>query len=310
MDSDTIKITTQTTTINLDTSKRIIDMIDTIKNNSSSLESLKDYVLTIKDKSTSLVPLSREDLMEKDIITTTPHPYFSKIEKKKIEKKEVLDPLSFDNIIVFSPHPDDEILGISSLLHESFKAKKNIKVIYMTSGKSAGDPSVRQKEATNGIKIIGGSEENLIFMDMPFYLTKERVVSDNDYEEARNIFRKHKPSNVFICSDMFDPNQTHRKCWECLFKVLTEDKEFADIKVIFYYGIWYWPLEDEYTHVIPYDNNLYRLKVYAMLEHDSQIKTKFMGNDTRPFYQRAMNRDSKIGNKNGYDFCEMFYKFR
>jgi LmbE family N-acetylglucosaminyl deacetylase len=71
--------------------------------------------------------------------------------------------------IVIAPHPDDEILGSSGLLYDCFLNKLDIKVIYMTSGKSAGGYLERQIEAINGIKILGGSEENCIFACFPFY---------------------------------------------------------------------------------------------------------------------------------------------
>lgn len=304
-----LTISTKSSNVTLNTNTTLHEMLEVLKN-SDKLQEIQDYILSITPKSNSITPLIREDLVEKDIFNSIPHPYFSKIQKHKIEKKNVLKTSQMDDIIVFSPHPDDEILGTCTLLHDGFQLKKNIKVIYMTSGKTAGDPFLRQKEALLSIKELGGEEKNLIFMNMPFYLTNDRTVTDEDYEVVREILRKQKPKFVFVCSDMFDPNTTHKKCFDCLFKVLSEDKEFADINVIFYYSVWYWPEEDEYTDIMPYNYTIFKCKVKAMLEHESQMLTNFMGNDPRPFYQRATSRDAKIGKKNGYEFCEIFYKYR
>ena len=65
----------------------------------------------------------------------------------------------------------------------------------------------------------------------------------------------------------------------------------SPFSVFFYYSVWYWPKEGQYSHVLPYDYNTYKSKIYAMLEHRSQLEQKFMGSDPRPFYQRATVRD-------------------
>ena len=315
MDScNSIKIAIPNKTVSINSSDSIDDLIKTILGSSDNLEAKSDYIISInhKEKSTTINTFKQEDISEKDSLNLIPHPYFTTIEKTQITTKQILDPSQLDNIVVFSPHPDDEILGTSSLLFNCFKLNKNIKVVYMTSGKGSADPDLRQKEAILGIKELGGHdfERNLIFTNMPFYSRTDRNIEDDDYEFVRELLRSNKPDYVFLCADMFDPRQTHRKCFDCLFKVLNEDKEFKDIKVFFYYSVWYWPEEDEYSHIIPYNYEIYKCKVKAMLEHESQALTNFMGSDPRPFYQRASSRDSKIGIKYGYDFCELFYQYR
>ena len=176
----------------------------------------------------------------------------------------------------------------------------------MTTGKTAGGVEIRQQEALNGIKKLGGSIENLIFTSFPFYETTDRTISDSDYEYARSLIRKINPSKIFICADVFDPNRTHKKCFEILTSVMKE-AEFKSIRPYFYYSVWYWPEENEYTHILPYDYETYKMKIYAMLEHKSQIETKFMGSDPRPFYQRATARDTSFGKKYNYDYCEIYY---
>jgi len=308
---DKITVTTKnnvTTTLN--TSNTISDMIETIVNNSDKQEVTKDYLLTINGKSTTLKYLNISEIKDNDSFNSIPHPYFSNIKKEKVDKKNIIDVTTMDDIVVYSPHPDDEILGTCTLLHTCFKLNKNIKVVYLTSGKTAGDPTLRQKEATLGIKELGGNESHLFFTDMPFYSSEERSITDKDYEYIKELFRKYNSKYVFICADMFNPHRTHKKCFDCLFKVLNEDKEFENIQVFFYYSTWYWPEEDEYNYIMPYNFEIYKCKIKAMLEHSSQMLTNFMGNDPRPFYQRASFRDSKLGIKNGHDFCEIFYKWR
>jgi len=88
---------------------------------------------------------------------------------------------------------------------------------------------------------------------------------------------------------------------------LYKSKKFPDIKFYFYYSVWYWPKEDEYSHILPYKYETYKMKIYAMLEHKSQLANKFMEGDPRPFYQRATTRDGHYGQIHYSDFCEVYY---
>jgi glucosamine-6-phosphate deaminase len=211
-----------------------------------------------------------------------------------------------DKIMVFSPHPDDEILGACGLLYKCFNEGFDVKVVYMTSGKGGGEVNVRRQEAIEGIKKLGGEDNNLIFTNMPFYEKSDRKITDEDYKHASKIIDEEKPTSIFICSDIFDPNGTHRKCYDILLEIFNSRK-YDNIKYYFYYSVWYWPKQNEYSHILPYDYETYKMKIYAMLEHKSQLVNKFMGGDPRPFYQRATARDGHYGALHKSDFCEVYY---
>jgi LmbE family N-acetylglucosaminyl deacetylase len=308
MDVNTILIETTNSSIRLSTNETIGDMLQSLKQSESPNPST--FLLTLTSQSQTITnnePLSDK---ERSNLNSYPHPYFSTITKKTLTKKTILDLQNMEDIIIFSPHPDDEILGTSTILYNSFKQNANIKVIYMTSGKSSARPELRQNEAILALNELGGSIKNTLFTNMPFYPKTDRPVTEEDYETIRELLRNNKANTVFVCADVYDPNATHRKCFDSLMKVLSVDQEFAKLKVYFYYSVWYWPQEDEYTHIVPYDYEIYKCKIKAMLEHKSQALTAFMGKDNRPFYQRASARDSQLGILNGFDFCEVFYEYR
>jgi LmbE family N-acetylglucosaminyl deacetylase len=267
------------------------------------------YVIKIDEQTLKIKLVLKEELVNgKSDLEELNHPYFSNIRNKtKIEKNILNFDEKKDKILIFSPHPDDEILGACGLLYKCFLEKIDIKVIYMTTGCSAGGSEVRKSESKNGIKLLGGSDENCVFESFPFYNRKGRGIEESDYEYGREIIRKYSPTNIFICADIFDPNKTHKKCFEIL-TLLIEEKEFSHIDCNFYYSIWYWPQDDEYTHILPYDYDTYKHKIYAMLEHKSQIENKFMGDDSRPFYQRAAARDTSFGKKHSREYCEVYYR--
>jgi len=133
--------------------------------------------------------------------------------KTKLLNEKNKQTLSFENtdkILVFSPHPDDEILGACGLIYKCFTESYNIKVVYMTSGKGGGQAETRKNEAIAGINKLGGSENNMIFTNMPFYEKKDREITEDDIIHATKIIEEEKPTSIFICSDIFDPNGTHR----------------------------------------------------------------------------------------------------
>ncbi len=232
-----------------------------------------------------------KDIIKNDILT--------------VKKKSILTLDKSDKILLFTPHPDDEILGACGLLYKCFNESYNIKIVYMTSGKGGGQSNVRKMEAIEGIKILGGTVENLIFSDIPFYDKKDRVVTDEDYDYVSKIIEEENPANIFICSDVFDPNKTHRKCYDVLMQIYNS-KKYENMKYYFYYSVWYWPKPTEYSHILPYDYENYRVKICAMLEHKSQLLNQFMGDDPRPFYQRAITRDNYFGKIHNYNYCEIY----
>lgn len=229
-------------------------------------------------------------------------------------------------ILIFSPHQDDEVLGCGALIH---KLKDlNFKIIYLTSGKGGGDSLVRKQEAINGIKILTGKNDVCEFWDLPFYDNEKRDSSVDDFVYINKKFSEfRKISNLFICSDLNDPNRTHLRCFNILFNFLklkfqNTEAPFNDnllnidnlirsinnlnviskqelsgvnfpFNIYLFFSVWYDPLLSEITHYISYNKSIYSLKVKAMLEHLSQLKNNHMGSDTTPFYVRATMRDEQ-----------------
>ena len=115
--------------------------------------------------------------------------------------------------------------------------KTNVRVLYMTNGDGATDKKgERLKEALSAIKILGYDKINIIDGDMPFYRSKDRVVSEADYSRFKDILLDFMPNHIFLCKDS-DPKKTHDKCAEIVEKVTKEPFEF--LRCIWYYmGAW------------------------------------------------------------------------
>jgi LmbE family N-acetylglucosaminyl deacetylase len=279
----------------------LIETLNKIKNKEEK------FILTIENNNIEISPFDKEDLFSgKSELKKLNHPFFLNKKQQICQEKELLEINKNQRILLFSPHPDDEILGASALLHHCFNNDINLKVVYMTSGKFAGSADTRRKEAIEAIKVLNGKEDNMVFCEMPFYDKSDRQVNEEDYTYIEDIITEHNPTSVYICGDVFDPKRTHLKCFDVLMG-LFERSKYSSLKKYFYYSTWYWPKEAEYTHILPYDFTVYKLKINAMLEHRSQLENDFMGNDPRPFYQRAVTRDKQFGKTFNKGFCEVFY---
>lgn len=91
-----------------------------------------------------------------------------------------------ERIIVFAPHPDDEILGCAGLIQKAIKNECDVYVVYLTNGDHNQIPyriydkkiitrptdyiklgEIRRKESINATSIIGIPQQKLIFLGYP-----------------------------------------------------------------------------------------------------------------------------------------------
>jgi len=206
---------------------------------------------------------------------------------KKIESGE--------RIIIFSPHPDDDVIGMSIFM-KTFHNKKNIRIAYMTSGEnglSANLPkNIRETEAIKSLQILGLYENNTRFMHLPFYSYKLDSYNDkadyndypNDIKQCKNYIKTYGARNIFICSDI-DPNGTHKICFDILKNAVKD----LDINCWMYKGAWgkFNYTEDTYYHV--FSKKELKNKISSIKIHASQYPPKFPGNDSRSFDERIID---------------------
>lgn len=73
------------------------------------------------------------------------------------------------NILVISPHPDDDIIMASGVIHSALRRGELVRVVYMTNGDYSGITRgyARQAEAVDAQLILSMEEDNLIFLGYP-----------------------------------------------------------------------------------------------------------------------------------------------
>lgn len=182
---------------------------------------------------------------------------------------------------------------------------------------------IRRGEAKAAGRYCGVKEQNLHFLDMPFYETgrvKKKPLSQKDIDIVADLLRKVKPHQVYAAGDLSDPHGTHRVCLKAIFealKICKDDEWIRDCYVWLYRGAWQeWDIS-EIEMAVPLSPQELIKKRRAIFKHQSQKdRPLFPGNDEREFWQRSESRNrntARLYDKLGlaeYEAIEAFVRYR
>jgi glucosamine-6-phosphate deaminase len=256
-------------------------------------------------------------------------------------------------VIVFSPHPDDDVISMGGTFIRLCEQGHEVHVAYQTSGNIAvwdtaavrhidfvtefarvffkedrdtaeriekqietfvqrkkpgqvDSPElqqvkglIRRTEARAAAVFSGVKEENVHFLDMPFYETgrvRKAPLSEADIKIIMDLLEKVRPHQVYAAGDLSDPHGTHRVCLAAIFEAMRRLKSREWVKtceVWLYRGAWQeWGIED-IEMAVPLSPDEVMRKRTAIFKHESQKdRALFPGpNDPREFWQRAEDRN-------------------
>ncbi|MDR1331936.1 MAG: glucosamine-6-phosphate deaminase [Tannerella sp.] len=254
-------------------------------------------------------------------------------------------------VVVFSPHPDDDVISMGGTLRRLCDQKHDVYVAYQTSGNIAvGDEEViryceylrdvcaaytrdeavrrkaeeiirylrhekkesqpeshdvlfmkgtiRREEARTACRYSGVKDENIYFLDLPFYETgavRKNPLGEADVEIIKKLLRDIRPDQMFVAGDLADPHGTHKVCLDAALAAIDDLKGEAwldNCRIWMYRGAW---AEWEMDHIemaVPISPEELRFKRNAILKHQSQAESApFLGDDERLFWQRAEYRN-------------------
>ena len=157
---------------------------------------------------------------------------------------------------------------------------------------------IRVGEATAGARYCGLPDDQIHFLNMPFYETgrvKKKALSKKDVKLIKDIISTVKPHQIYAAGDLADPHGTHRVCLDAIFAGVDELKSepyMDDCWVWLYRGAWHeWPIE-EIEMAVPLSPQEVERKRNAIFFHQSQKDgVMFQGDDKREFWQRAEDRN-------------------
>ena len=256
-------------------------------------------------------------------------------------------------ILVFSPHPDDDVISMGGTLIRLVDQGHEVHIAYQTSGniavfdedairfaefveefcdefqiKASGlgelgdhiDEALRKKhpgqvdseqvqrikglirrgEAREGARCCGVEDENLHFMDLPFYQTgrvKKSPLTQADIDITVDLLQEIQPHQIYVAGDLSDPHGTHRTCLAAVLRsylACNHEPWHRNSTVWLYRGAWQeWP-PHQIEMAVPLSPQEVERKRSAIFKHESQKdRALFPGSDVREFWQRAEVRNAE-----------------
>ncbi|MCL4106414.1 UNVERIFIED_CONTAM: hypothetical protein GTU68_030372 [Idotea baltica] len=256
-------------------------------------------------------------------------------------------------VLIFSPHPDDDIISMGGTFKRLQEQGHDVHVAYQTSGNIAvaDDEALRfanfvvdynkkfKIESPEAIKIfekavkflnnkkaseidnvevryikglirkgearstsyfVGLKDENIHFMNLPFYETgaiEKNPIGKEDIKLTMDLIEQIKPHQIYAAGDLADPHGTHKVCLDAIFESVRrlKPKDFMkDCWVWLYRGAWQeWGI-DEIQMAVPMSPDQVLEKRHGIFKHQSQKDgVVFQGADSREFWQRAEDRNKE-----------------
>jgi glucosamine-6-phosphate deaminase len=182
---------------------------------------------------------------------------------------------------------------------------------------------IRRGEAKAGGRYVGLPDEQMHFLDMPFYETgavKKKPLGEEDIKLTMDLIEKIKPHQIYAAGDLSDPHGTHRVCLAAVFEAVNRLKSkdyMKDCWVWLYRGAWQeWDI-DQIEMAVPLSPDELMRKRRAVFKHQSQKDSAmFPGSDKREFWMRAEDRNHATAdayNKLGlaeYEAMEAFVRHK
>jgi len=160
---------------------------------------------------------------------------------------------------------------------------------------------IRRGEAKATCRYVGIKDENIHFMNLPFYETgtiEKKPMGEEDVKLTIELLRRLKPQQIFCAGDLADPHGTHKVCLDIVFESLRRIKEagddwLKDCWLWLYKGAWQeWDIS-EIEMAIPMSPDQVLKKRFGIFIHQSQKDmVPFQGSDSREFWQRAEDRNA------------------
>lgn len=215
---------------------------------------------------------------------------------------------------------DDEALRYADFLslynHDEEKVSLFKKLSESVANKQPGDfdseamlelkSYIRKVEARSSCRYCGIPEENIHFLDMPFYETgrvRKEKLGDTDLQRVREIIQQVKPHQLYAAGDQSDPHGTHRICLEAVLRVLNElkgEEWMNDCYIWLYRGIWQDMDVSEIDMAVPLSPGERLKKRKAIFKHTSQKdRPKYPGAISSEFWMVSDQKTKK--NAENYD---------
>ncbi|MFH1831192.1 MAG: PIG-L family deacetylase [bacterium] len=210
-----------------------------------------------------------------------------------------------EKVLVFAPHPDDDIIGCGGSIAKHRKNGHEVSVVYMTSG-DAGDPSqfskkeaarIREQEAINAEQILGVKK-------MYFLRNHDGALKydQKNLNKLIDLIRQEQPDIVYVphCTEAHKDHVVTYKLVVEAVRIAAQEvkKKYSGVKTIFCYEVWT-PLQ-KVSHSEDISKFM-TLKLQALRQHISQLAIRKYDAGVK-----GLNRYRGVMNGRG-KYCEAFH---
>lgn len=207
---------------------------------------------------------------------------FSHSVARKALKAKVVETISAEDVLVLSPHPDDDIFGCGGLLSQLAESGAKIKVIYFNDGATGNKDgqrdydlvAQREDEAVRALRMIGVHEVNFLRIAN---LAKKRDLWEKIFEEL-----KTRHYDLALVPNEHDWHCDHQIVARAYLKSIS--RRLTHKPITWYYAVWGIP---SINRILPIDHSL-AIKKEAISCYKSQLKVK-------PYDEAILAQNEYIG---------------
>jgi len=142
---------------------------------------------------------------------------------------DINPPSSGERILVFSPHPDDETIGVGGYIAESISKKAEVWIVLITDGNKHNLKNQRYKEFKSATSILGVPEDHLIFLNYPDGALKRQNLAQVKLSFEEIVLRIN-PQIIFAPHPL-DRHPDHSTAGQIIEELLSSKKE---VQLYFY----------------------------------------------------------------------------
>ena len=205
---------------------------------------------------------------------------------------DVVMPQGGQRVLVFSPHPDDESIGVGGYIAQSIENGADVEIVLVTNGNFHGNQQVRYAEFRKATHILGVPESNVVFLSFPDGKLDEldpAVLS----VALQSQIEQFNP-NIIIYPDVQDANPDHSTIGKAVQKILAADpQQITSYEYLVHFKlIWPRPRElapnldlspperlinaDTTWEEVPLSQNIENIKSEAIHTYRSQLENEWL----------------------------------
>jgi LmbE family N-acetylglucosaminyl deacetylase len=205
---------------------------------------------------------------------------------------DVVMPQSGQRVLVFSPHPDDESIGVGGYITQSIENGADVEIVLVTNGDFHGNEQERYAEFKKATQILGVPESNLVFLGFPD--GKLNKMDPAVLSVALQSQIEQFNPNIIIYPDVQDMNPDHATIGKIMQQILAANpNQITSYEYLVHFKlIWPRPRElapnldlsppeqlinaDTIWEKVPLSQNIENIKSEAIHTYRSQLENEWL----------------------------------